>query len=215
MQRKDVFFLMVTLAIIISCMTGCGSDDDPTDPTDPTDPVIPDTFPDGVNQLGLYIDTDMSATHVFAGAGTIIDVFFVLKNLYNDQEDRPIEIIGGVEFSITYPHASATIESTIWESGSVINIGDEDNICAAWPTPSPVVDDIVVLGVKKFLLLSDTPFGISVGPFVLSAPSIEGHMVILDSANESLQAIYPTSGAHASPVFGVNIPAKTASFSSF
>ena len=117
------------------------------------------------NELGFYADQEMSATHVISPAYSTVGVFMLVTNPYNDDENRPIEFISGIEFKVTYPHEFAISINTVWENGTSIDIDPSlDSHVVGWGVPIPVVDGAAFLGIKSFLLLSDTPFGLHIGP---------------------------------------------------
>ncbi len=157
------------------------------------------------NQLGFYSDADMSSSSLDAAAYSTVEVFMIVTNPYNDTENRAIESIFGIEFSVMIPAGTAQVISTTWtNNANAIDVDNTpDNHIVGWGLPVPTVGGVIQLGTKSVLLLTADPFVIHIAPHI-TTPSIPGAMAILDFDGSTIQPIYPSSGSYDNPVFGFN-----------
>ncbi len=158
------------------------------------------------NQLGWYADADMGAVYIDSSAYQTVEVFMIVTNPYNESEGRPMVSIGGVEFGFTLP--THNVLSTTWSNpDSALDVaGVPSDHIVGWGVPVPVVGNAVQIGTKSVLLMdaSTTFVNLSV---VTTPPSIPGNLALLDAdpgSGDGLQALYPSSGDLANPIFGFN-----------
>ncbi len=155
------------------------------------------------NEFGFYADLEMSASYTEASIYTIVEVFMIITNPYNENESRPIENISGLEFKYIVPDIEAITISTVWVNGTFVDVGPNPNEhIVGWGNPVPVVDGVAFVGTKIFILMTGDPVEIYLSP--ISFPSIVGHMAIGDYDSFSPQILYPVSGDYAEPIFGFN-----------
>ena len=158
------------------------------------------------NQLGWYADVDMSATFIESGAYTTVEVFMVVTNPYNESEGRPMVSITGIEFAYTL--ADLTVLGTTWaNSATALDVATVpgDHI-VGWGVPVATVDNVIQLGSKSVLLMVADAREVHLS-VISTIPSIPGSMAILDAdpgSGDGLQALFPSSGDLANPVFGFN-----------
>ena len=156
------------------------------------------------NELGFYVDQEMSDTHVFATNYSTVTIHMIITHPFNEDLNQPVESINGLEFSFSFPSGAAIVLTTNWENGdSALDIAMEPNShFIAWGEPLLNVNNAVYFGTKNILITTSTPFGVYLAPF--SVPSIPGHMAFLEYNDFIIHPLYPTSGSYDAPVFGIN-----------
>jgi len=155
------------------------------------------------NQMGVYLDAEMSATNVTAAAFDIVNVHLIVTNPYNEALNRPIESISGIEVRFIMPAGLAIDSATIW-SAEASDFGNApDGHIVGFGQPIPTVNGVAHIATKSIIVMNITPFGVTLGPHT-SIPSIPGAMAILDFDGEHIQELYPASNDYAEPVFGFN-----------
>ncbi len=159
------------------------------------------------NELGWYTDAEMSAVTIYATAFTLVDVYLIVRNPYNENEGRPMEALQGIEFAYNLP--TQIVVSTLWANpNNMIDVLFPDwEHQIGWGVPVLVVGNAVQVCVKSVFLVDETPTFVHLLP-ISSGPTFPGGMALLDAdpgSGDGLAEMFPSSGDFANPVFGFNV----------
>lgn len=172
------------------------------------------------NQFGIYVDEDLSASHVLNVAPfSSLDVYVILTNPteYIDGHDPfPIQLVGGFEFDLiiegTNPAVPNPVVITGLDFGEGINIGTNTTLYVGFNGWRHVVDGVMLLCKYTLLYVDGTGGGVT---FKLNPPphtSYDGFLAyagigepIQGEPNERVLPGHPASGSFDEPVFGINV----------
>lgn len=160
------------------------------------------------NEFGLFAvpDPDGCATaQIDVSAGSIFTAYLVLTSPWNDQLDRPVATIGGLEFRFVMPDGVALL-GLVWPPFTEASPSPDGNaIEYLVGMRAPVTGDSVVLATCTLLLETGGSGFFYLRPVSNAPASIPGSMAFTDYDDDfALLAMYPVSGSPDVPVFAVN-----------
>ena len=176
------------------------------------------------NQLGLYLTDDGFGATGSDDIGAEIAVYLVLT--------RPATPSGvawdgitAFECQLNFDPAGGIVKTSDALNGSGLNIGDVNNLANGWleyivgfaaEVPKDV-NDAVLLVSFRFIHLVPGVINVTLGPITSAIPSLQDKMSYV-TPNQTLDEMFPSSGAPDAPVFtfggGTVVPVEDASFGS-